>query len=268
MNQIENLALKIESLLFCAAKPLSVKLIKNLVDEPQDANAQAGDLQTQPSENSTEAIQQAIKELIQKYNQPNFSFEIVAVNQGYVFRTKPAFSFLVGRLFKETKTKLSKAALEILAIVAYNQPVEREKIESIRGVDSGATIRSLLEKKIIKISGRSSTPGQPLLYATDEKFFELFGLNSLKDLPKAEELEEDEEMASLIDSQNQNQWEELKTGPKVNLDQNQKEDQDALLAELDQSLTTLKKTQAKYEQAKEPGDENTELAKEKDAPVL
>jgi segregation and condensation protein B len=89
---------------------------------------------------------------------------------------------------KDVDAKLSKAALETLAIIAYKQPILRADIEAIRGVACGETIRSLMEKHLVKISGRAEEPGRPILYGTTRRFLELFGLNSLKDLPQSEGL--------------------------------------------------------------------------------
>ena len=87
---------------------------------------------------------------------------------------------------KEIDAKLTKPALETLAIIAYKQPILRADIEAIRGVACGETIRSLMEKHLVKIAGRAEEPGRPILYGTTKRFLELFGLNSLKDLPQSE----------------------------------------------------------------------------------
>jgi segregation and condensation protein B len=89
---------------------------------------------------------------------------------------------------KEIDSKLTKAALETLAIIAYKQPILRADVEAIRGVACGETIRSLMEKHLVKIAGRAEEPGRPILYGTTKRFLELFGLNSVKDLPQSEAL--------------------------------------------------------------------------------
>jgi segregation and condensation protein B len=102
--------------------------------------------------------------------------------------TLPEFGEVLKKLHqKEIDAKLTKAALETLAIIAYKQPILRADIEAIRGVACGETIRSLMEKHLVKIAGRAEVPGRPILYGTTKRFLELFGLNSLKDLPQNEE---------------------------------------------------------------------------------
>ena len=94
---------------------------------------------------------------------------------------------------------ISKAFIETIAIIAYRQPISRSEIEFIRGVDSSGVLKTLLMKNLIKISGRSNTPGRPLLYKTTQQFLEYFGLNSLNDMPKMKEIEQ------LLDTEEQNQ---------------------------------------------------------------
>ena len=100
---------------------------------------------------------------------------------------------------KNSKFKPSKAFIETIAIIAYRQPISRSEIEFIRGVDSSGVLKTLLMKNLIKISGRSNTPGRPLLYKTTQQFLEYFGLNSLNDMPKMKEIEQ------LLDTEEQNQ---------------------------------------------------------------
>jgi segregation and condensation protein B len=107
---------------------------------------------------------------------------------GYQLLTLPEFGQVLKEMHqKEADTKLTKSALETLAIIAYKQPILRADIEAIRGVACGETIRSLMEKHLVKIAGRAEVPGRPILYGTTKRFLELFGLNSLKDLPKEED---------------------------------------------------------------------------------
>ena len=101
--------------------------------------------------------------------------------------TLPEFGEILKTLHqREVDAKLTKAALETLAIIAYKQPILRADIEAIRGVACGETIRSLMEKHLVKIAGRAEVPGRPILYGTTKRFLELFGLNSVKDLPQGE----------------------------------------------------------------------------------
>ena len=138
---------------------------------------------------STKPIRRAIKELNEQYVTSDRSFRVEQVAGGYQLLTIPEFGDILKKLHqREADAKLTKAALERLAIIACKQPILRADIEAIRGVACGETIRSLMEKHLVKIAGRAEEPGRPILYGTTKRFLELFGLNSLKDLPQSEEL--------------------------------------------------------------------------------
>ena len=137
---------------------------------------------------STKPIRRGIKELNEQYVTADRSFRVEQVAGGYQLLTVPEFGDILKKLHqREVDAKLTKAALETLAIIAYKQPILRAELESIRGVACGETIRSLMEKHLVKIAGRAELPGRPILYGTTKRFLELFGLNTLKDLPQAEE---------------------------------------------------------------------------------
>jgi segregation and condensation protein B len=107
--------------------------------------------------------------------------------------TKKDYHDTIGTLLKQkTKKRLTKAALETLAIVAYRQPMTKVEVEQIRGVNSDYSIQKLLEKELVTIVGRSEKPGRPLLYATSPKFMDYFGIQSLKDLPRVKDFQEEE----------------------------------------------------------------------------
>jgi segregation and condensation protein B len=134
---------------------------------------------------STKPLRKAIKELNGQYESSGRSFRIEQVAGGFQILTLPDFGEYLKKLHqKEGDAKLTKAALETLAIIAYKQPILRAEVEAIRGVACGETIRSLMEKHLVKIAGRAEEPGRPILYGTTKRFLELFGLNSLKDLPQ------------------------------------------------------------------------------------
>jgi segregation and condensation protein B len=136
---------------------------------------------------STKPIRRAIKDLNEQYVVSDRSFRVEQVAGGYQLLTLPDFGDILKRLHqKEVDAKLTKAAMETLAIIAYKQPILRADIEAIRGVACGETIRSLMEKHLVKIAGRAEIPGRPILYGTTKRFLELFGLNSVKDLPQGE----------------------------------------------------------------------------------
>ena len=137
---------------------------------------------------STKPVRRAIKELNEQYVTTDRSFRVEQVAGGYQLLTLPEFGEILKKLHqREVDAKLTKAALETLAIIAYKQPILRADIEAIRGVACGETIRSLMEKHLVKIAGRAEIPGRPILYGTTRRFLELFGLNSLKDLPQGDE---------------------------------------------------------------------------------
>lgn len=140
------------------------------------------------SESSQEAILEGIHRIREEYEEDSKGLELVEVAGGYQFRTKPKWAEWVHRLKKAKTVKLSRSALETLAIVAYRQPIIRPEIEEIRGVDSGWVLRTLLEKGLIKIMGRKDIPGRPIVYGTSKAFLELFNLNTLCDLPTLKEV--------------------------------------------------------------------------------
>ena len=124
-----------------------------------------------------------------KYREGGFSFRIEKISGGYQMMTLSAFNPWITKLIKvRSDNKLTPAALETLAIVAYKQPIIRADIEAIRGVASGEILRNLMYKGMVKIVGRAEVIGRPMLYGTTKKFLDVFGLNALKDLPKIEEL--------------------------------------------------------------------------------
>lgn len=134
-------------------------------------------------------IRQHIKNLNDKYQANNNAFRIEQIAGGYQMMTLSPYNHWLKKLLRERDTgKLSPAALETLAIIAYKQPIIRADVETIRGVMVGEIIRNLMYKGLVKIIGRAEVVGRPLLYGTTKKFLEVFGLNSLKDLPKIEEL--------------------------------------------------------------------------------
>jgi segregation and condensation protein B len=138
---------------------------------------------------SASQIRQHIKNLNDKYQANNNAFRIEQIAGGYQMMTLGSYNHWLQKLLSVRDAgKLSPAALETLAIIAYKQPIIRADIETVRGVAVGEIIRALMYKGLVKIIGRAEVVGRPLLYGTTKKFLEVFGLNSLKDLPKIEEL--------------------------------------------------------------------------------
>jgi segregation and condensation protein B len=139
---------------------------------------------------SLSIFQEAITGLRDRYQAVHHGIELVEVAGGFQFRTKPGRAALAKKLAKVQTQKLSSGAMETIAIVAYRQPVMKEEIDKVRGVDSSYFIRGLLDKKLIRISGRSELPGKPMLYSTTGEFLELFGLKDLSALPSLREIEQ------------------------------------------------------------------------------
>jgi len=134
-------------------------------------------------------VRKHIEALNRKYEQMGASFRIETLAGGFQMLTLPDYNIWVSKLRKKrAESKLSQAALETLAIVAYKQPVLRAEIEAIRGVSAGEVLNRLREMGLIKIVGRADDLGRPMLYGTTKKFLEVFGLASLDDLPQIEEL--------------------------------------------------------------------------------
>jgi segregation and condensation protein B len=177
------LAQHIESLIFTADAPITLEEIGSVLEESFGIAFNA------------EELENVIQELKMRYQQEEYAFEIVEIAEGYQFLTKGAYFQTVGTLLKQkTRKRLSRAALETLAIIAYKQPVSKSDLEKIRGVNCDYAIQKLLEKELVTIAGRSEGPGRPLLYGAGEKFMNYFGLKSMKDLPQPKEFREPENL--------------------------------------------------------------------------
>jgi len=147
-------------------------------------------------------IQAALEGLKERYNRDDTALQLVAVAGGYQLLTKPAYHQSVALLLKNTsKKRLSQAALETLAIIAYKQPVTKAQIEQIRGVACDYALQKLLEKELIEIRGKSDAPGRPLLYGTSNAFMQYFNLNDLKDLPQPKDLPQQDDSQNLLQSE-------------------------------------------------------------------
>lgn len=143
---------------------------------------------------SVRQIRQCVENLNARYERDNCAFRIEQIAGGYQMMTLDVYNHWLKKLVRvRNDTKLSQAALEALAIIAYKQPVIRADVETIRGVSSSEMIRSLMYKGLVKITGRAEVLGHPMLYGTTKKFLDIFGLYTLKDLPKIEELKKPEQ---------------------------------------------------------------------------
>jgi segregation and condensation protein B len=135
-------------------------------------------------------VRALVKELNESYVEAHRAFEIWEVAGGYQLRSLPEFAPYLKQIQKTRPLRLSSAALEVLSVAAYRQPVTRAEIDQIRGVDSGAVLRNLLDRQLVRIAGHREVPGRPIVYATTRRFLEVFGLSRLADLPNLRELEE------------------------------------------------------------------------------
>ncbi|MEE8206444.1 MAG: SMC-Scp complex subunit ScpB [Nitrospinaceae bacterium] len=164
----------IENLLLASDQPVSADLL----------------YQTFLGRSSKEDLLAVLKELQEDYQSKNL--HIVEVADGFQLCTRPEYSDWIRKLLKLDKSfKLSRAALDTLAIIAYKQPLTRAEVDEIRGVDSSGVVRTLLEKKIICPAGRKNVPGKPMMFRTTQKFLEYFGLRDLSEMPTLEDFNEE-----------------------------------------------------------------------------
>jgi segregation and condensation protein B len=164
----------IETIIFMSEKPIALTKIKNLIDEDLPLRA----------------IHQAISRLQQEYERNHHGLRLMEIAEGYQFRTKVSFSRFVQDLYKVNSLVLTPSTMEVLALIAYRQPVARVEIDRIRGVESSHLVRTLVDKRLIKVVGRSDDLGRPTIYGTTLEFLEVFNLASIDDLPCESELEE------------------------------------------------------------------------------
>jgi segregation and condensation protein B len=163
----------VEALVLASPEPLSATRVAQIAPECTPA-----------------LVTELVAELNEQYLKTERAFEIWEVAGGYQVRTRAEFSGYLQKLQKQRPLRLSGAALETLSIVAYKQPATRADIEHVRGVDVGAVVKSLLERGLMKIDGHKEVPGRPMLYSTTRRFLEVFGLQSIKNLPALRELED------------------------------------------------------------------------------
>lgn len=181
---VEETRASIEALLYASGGPLSMRELKKTIPE-------AGD-----------RVRPALLQLVELYDREGRGLQVVEVGGGWQITTRPELHECVGRLFDAPRpTRLSIQALETLAVIAYRQPATVPEIMELRGVRSASVVRTLLEKKLIKIVGRKNVVGRPLLYGTTKEFLLRFGLKNVKDLPELQDMSEifGEEVASQLE---------------------------------------------------------------------
>ncbi|MDO8494246.1 MAG: SMC-Scp complex subunit ScpB [Deltaproteobacteria bacterium] len=164
----------IEALIFAAEEPIGVAALMGILEEGT----------------TKAAIEEALSVLTQEYASEEKGLLLREVGGGYQFVTKPSQALFLQKLQSNKPRSLSPASLETLAIVAYRQPIVRADVDTIRGVDSGGVLKTLLERGLVKIVGRREEAGQPLIYGTTPAFLELFHLKNLEELPSMKEIEQ------------------------------------------------------------------------------
>lgn len=163
----------VESLIFAAPQPITAVDIKYCLE-----NSMALSL-------NLEEIEMTITELQKRYEPENFGIELKEIAGGYQFLSKPDhFAIIAEHIKLNNRKKLTKSAMESLAVIAYKQPISKSEVEQIRGVNSDHSIQKLLEKELIEIKGRSEGPGKPILLGTSTRFMEYFGLKNLAEMPR------------------------------------------------------------------------------------
>ena len=164
----------VEALIFASDLPLASKKIKEVLEK-----------------NSEKEIKKAISSIKKKYEENGSPLDIVEVAGGFQIVTREDYTKWIKQLYRSRSvSRLTQRALETLAIIAYKQPITKQEVEAIRGVNSDAVMKTLMERNLITISGRVKAPGNPLLYSTTKKFLEYFGIINLNDLPKLKEIDE------------------------------------------------------------------------------
>jgi len=161
----------VEALLFAAEGPLSPQSLRDVLARADSLDVAEGD------------VERVLRALQARYADEERGFALVEVGAGWELRTRPAYAAYVHELYRNPPVRLTRAALEVLAIVAYRQPCTRADVEEIRGVDCSRMLRTLLERSLVRIIGKADDVGRPLLYGTTPGFLEFFGLASLSELP-------------------------------------------------------------------------------------
>ncbi len=183
----------IESLIFASEQSISVTDLQTLINNYLNETL------------SEEQILECLTSLKEKYSSEAYVFDLIEISNGYQFLSKKEYHDLLNQLIiHREKKKLSTAAMETLAIIAYKQPITKTEIELIRGVNCDYSIQKLLEKDLISINGRSSGPGKPILYETSISFMDHFGLKTNKDLPQLKDIQSLENSINPEDSNIQN----------------------------------------------------------------
>src|ERR1700743_2534139 len=176
---MENPELYIEALIFSSEQSIRIEEILYCLQSAFERDF------------TRDEIISSLSHIKEKYQDEQFAIELVNISNGYQFLTKKKYHAVISLLqLQRSKKKLSPAALETLAIIAYKQSVTKLEIEQIRGVNSDYSVQKLLQKELITIVGKSETVGRPILYSTSQQFMDYFGINNLNELPQIKEFTE------------------------------------------------------------------------------
>lgn len=162
----------LEGLVFASPAPIRAERLAELLEEDR------------------RRVARLLADLAAEYRQARRGFVLAETAEGYQFRTRPEHAEWLRRLGQGRPFRFSRAALESLAIIAYRQPITRAEVEYLRGVDSGGVVKTLLDKRLVRVLGKKDIPGRPMIYGTTREFLELFGLRDLTALPTLKEFSE------------------------------------------------------------------------------
>lgn len=163
----------IEAIIFTSESPVSIDKIREVLPDVEKNE-----------------INRLLRDLIDEYEKRLGGFSLQEVAGGFQFRTRADFSYWINKFMKGKPAVLSHAAMEALAVIAYKQPVLKSEIDRFRGVDSGSSLKGLLDRKFVRIMGRKDVPGRPIMYGTTKKFLEVFNLKDLSELPTLKEMKD------------------------------------------------------------------------------
>lgn len=253
MNK-EKLADIIEALLFATDKPLPLNVLAEVIAKP------------------VSEIQQGIATLDARLKENKSPVKLEQIAGGYQLVTYPEYAQYIKKLYKnKLLARLSKPAMEVLAIIAYKQPVTKQEVELIRGVNSDGVYHTLLERKLIRIVGRKDSPGRPLLYGTTREFLQYLGINSLEDLPRLEEVKSILEKEEYVESwqqkidEAQNQQISLFQDEQGNENQNISENETQDLTQKEEGVGEPDEEDEKKEESEEEEDEDEDEDEDEEA---
>ncbi|MCY4645033.1 MAG: SMC-Scp complex subunit ScpB [Bacteriovoracales bacterium] len=215
----DSLCAAVESLVFISERPIKLQKLRDHLDKEKKM--------------PLKVVHEAIERLKGDYERSHHGIRLVEIGEGFQFRTKAAYASFIQGLAKPQTLSLGPTALEVLAIVAYKQPISRAAIDKIRGVDSSHILRTLMDRRLLKVRGRSEKAGRPVVYGTTGEFLEMFNLASLEDLPPEHELK------NLVDNQDLGDISDIKEFVSSSVEDRKKFHFDEL-GELDELAKTIR----------------------------